>query len=80
MKKIKVLTFVESDDEINDVLESLDGAFVRHYGSFNAGDQFIEFVGVSNEKFSEKELKKEISETEFMGIDPDSKEWKEFIK
>ena len=65
MKNIVVHTFVEGQNDLNDILTSVDNRYVRQYGSLNAGDgRYIEFVGVCNKSFTQKELneavKKEI--------------------
>ena len=86
MKNIVVRTFAEGQDELNDVISSLDRQYVRQYGSLDTGDGvYLEFVGTCSKPFTQKELnsavKKEVENLRDYSLrDIDEETLKEFLK
>jgi len=62
MKNIIIHTFIEGNDDLNDVISILDKEYVRHYGSLeiNDGEAYIEFVGTCVETFTQEELQEAV--------------------
>ena len=47
-------------DTLSELLSQLDGHFVRHYGSLEVNDIFIEFYAWHGESFTQSELNESV--------------------
>ena len=85
MKNIIVRTFAEGQDELNDVISSLDRQYVRHYGSLDIDGVYLEFVGTCKTSFTQTELNKAVKNEvenlrDYILRDVKEEDLKEFLK